>query len=73
MHYSFDRDVVYDELDLQEEHMLLCKKPGDLVTYEEIASCKYTTKVHMHHYEDQTMKISYITSFHLYIYRWWKK
>ncbi|KAG6401720.1 hypothetical protein SASPL_138584 [Salvia splendens] len=30
---------------LREEHMLLCKKQGELVTYEEIASCKYTTKV----------------------------
>lgn len=39
--------MVSDQLELQEEHMLIGKKQGDFVTYEEIASCKYTSKVHM--------------------------
>ncbi|KAH6807642.1 hypothetical protein C2S51_028750 [Perilla frutescens var. frutescens] len=30
---------------LREEHMLISKKNGDSVTYEDIASCKYTSKV----------------------------
>ncbi|KAL1541580.1 ent-kaurenoic acid monooxygenase [Salvia divinorum] len=45
-------------LRLREEHMLICKKLGDLVTYEEIASCKYTAKV-----VEEIIRMANISSF----------
>ncbi|KAL1541577.1 ent-kaurenoic acid monooxygenase [Salvia divinorum] len=45
-------------LKLREEHMLISKKLGDLVTYEEIVSCKYTAKV-----VEEIIRMANISSF----------